>query len=139
MPDPESIEEYLRRDGWHFERVEGPIPTWRSGFRGDVASFRFYVRLTENWIFFIIDPFVLRARSETAHAVHERLLQLNRDMTYAKFALDSDDDVVLTVECPTRNLDYGAFKDALDFLSYYADRHYLEILNLAQQATSARS
>ena len=50
-----------------------------------------------------------------------------------------NDDVVLTVECPTRNMDYGEFKDALDFLSYYADRHYLEVLNLAQQGPTARS
>ena len=139
MLEPELVEDFLRRDGWHFERVEGQVPTWRSGFRGEVASFRFYVRLTENWVFFIIDPFVLRARSEAAFALYERLLQLNRDMTYAKFALDSDDDVVLTVECPTQNLDYAEFKDALDFLSYYADRHYLEVLNLAQQGTTARS
>ncbi len=137
MLSPETVEEFLTRDGWHFERVpDGNVPTWRSGFRGEVAPFRFYVRLTENWIFFIINPFVLPAKSpEAALSLHKRLLRLNQDMTLAKFALDQDDDVVLTVEFPTESIDYSEFKDALDVLSYYADRHYLEVLNLAQQET----
>jgi hypothetical protein len=135
MLTPDTVEEFLGRDGWHFERVtDGNVPTWRSGFRGEVAPFRFYVRLTENWVFFIIAPFVLPAKNaDCATALHKRLLRLNQDMTLAKFALDNDDDVVLTVEFPTENIDYSEFKDALDVLSYYADRHYLEVLNLAQQ------
>jgi len=135
MLSPDTVEEFLARDGWHFERVtDGNVPTWRSGFRGEVAPFRFYVRLTDNWVFFIINPFVLPAKTpEGAQALHKRLLRLNQDMTLAKFALDQDDDVVLTVEFPTESIDYSEFKDALDVLSYYADRHYLEVLNLAQQ------
>lgn len=135
MLTAETVEEYLCRDGWPFERVaEGNAPTWRSGFRGQVAPFRFYIRLTENWVFFIIAPFVLPPRdAESAANLHRRLLRLNQDMTLAKFALDSDDDIVLTVEFPSRSLDYDGFKNALDALSYYADRHYVEVLNLAQQ------
>ncbi len=135
MVSSESIEEFFRHDGWHFERLsEGNVPTWRSGFRGEVAPFRFYVRLTENWVFFIISPFVLTPKSTASTALlYQRLLQLNQDMTMAKFALDSDDDVVLTVEFPSQSLKYAEFKDALDVLSYYADRHYLEVINLAQR------
>ena len=135
MLTPETVEEFLSRDGWHYERVEGGnVATWRSGFRGEVAPFRFYVRLTENWVFFIISPFVLPARNPASRsALYQKLLRLNQDMTLAKFALDSDEDVVLTVEFPTESIDYSEFKDALDVLAYYADRHYLEVLNLAQQ------
>ncbi len=138
MMTPDTVEEYLRRDGWPCERVaEGNVPTWRSGFRGEVAPFRFYIRLTDNWIFFIIAPFVLPPRDAgSAAALHRRLLRLNQDMTLAKFALDNDDDIVLTVEFPTQAIGYEGFKDALDALSYYADRHYLEVLNLAQQGQS---
>src|SRR5260370_35866288 len=135
MLAPETVEEFLRKDGWPLERVpDGTVPTWRSGFRGEVAPFRFYVRLTDNWVFFIIAPFVLPAKKESsAAALYRRLLRLNQDMTLAKFALDNDEDVVLTVEFPTESIDYSEFKAALDLLSYYADRHYLEVLNLAQQ------
>lgn len=136
MLTPETVEEYLHKDGWPFERVtDGNAPTWRSGFRGEVAPFRFYVRLTTNWVFFIVAPFVLQVKDEANGAgLYKRLLRLNQDMTLAKFALDRDEDVVLTVEFPTENIKYSEFKDALDVLSYYADRHYLEVLNLAQQA-----
>jgi hypothetical protein len=126
------VEEMLTKDGWPFERVDDH--TWRSGFRGDVNSFRFFVRLTDNWIFFTIVPFVVAPKSEgAALALYRHLLKLNREINMAKFAIDDDADVVLTVELPTENLDESEFKDALDALSYYADKHYLDILNLAQQ------
>ena len=125
------VEEFLTKDGWPFERVDDH--TWRSGFRGDVNSFRFFVRLTDNWIFFTIVPFVVAPKNEEcALQLYRHLLRLNREMNMAKFAIDDDADVVLTVELPTENLDESEFKDALDALSYYADRHYLEVLNLAQ-------
>jgi hypothetical protein len=128
----ERVEEYLQRDGWPFERVDGN--TWRSGFRGDVNSFRFFLRLTENWIFFTIVPFVVAPRSEKAALdLYRHLLRLNREINMAKFAIDDDADVVLTVELPTENLDEAEFKDALDALSYYADKHYLDVLNLAHE------
>jgi hypothetical protein len=127
------VEEFLTKDGWPFERVDDH--TWRSGFRGDVNSFRFFVRLTDNWIFFTIVPFVVAPKSEaSALALYRHLLRLNREINMAKFAIDDDADVVLTVELPTENIDESEFKDALDALSYYADKHYLDVLNLAQQA-----
>jgi len=46
--------------------------------------------------------------------------------------------VVLTVEMPTESLDYAAFADGLDALSYYADKHYLDALNLARIRLRAR-
>jgi hypothetical protein len=58
---------------------------------------------------------------------------LNREINMAKFAIDDDADVVLTVELPTENLEEGEFKDALDALSYYADKHYLDVLNRAHE------
>jgi hypothetical protein len=131
MLTPQGVEEFLARDGWPFERVDDH--TWRSGFRGDVNSFRFFVRLTENWIFFTIVPFVVAPKQEgAALKMYRHLLRLNREINMAKFAIDDDSDVVLTVELPTENLDESEFKDALDALSYYADRHYLDVLNLAQ-------
>lgn len=131
MVSPETIEEYLRRDEWPFERVDEH--TWRSGFRGETNSFRFFIRLTENWVFFTIVPFVVAPRSEACELnLYRHLLRLNRQVNLAKFALDEDDDVVLTVEFPTESFDFSEFKDALDALSYYADKNYLEILRLSQ-------
>ena len=126
------VEEFLKRDGWPYERVDDH--TWRSGFRGDVNSFRFFLRLTDNWVFFTIVPFVVAPRAAaSAHELYRHLLKLNREINMAKFAIDDDSDVVLTVELPTENLEEAEFKDALDALSYYADKHYLEVLNMAHE------
>jgi hypothetical protein len=125
------VEEFLTRDDWPFERLDQN--TWRSGFRGDYGSFRFFIRLTENWIFFTIVPFVVAGRrTQNEGKLHRRLLELNREINMAKFALDDDSDVVLTVELPIENMGFSEFKDALDALSFYADRHYLEVLSLVQ-------
>jgi hypothetical protein len=35
------------------------------------------------------------------------------------------------VELPVENLVFSEFKDALDALSYYADKHYVELINIA--------
>ena len=83
------VEELLTQDGWPFERVDDH--TWRSGFRGDVNSFRFFVRLTDNWIFFTIVPFVVAPRSDDrARELYRHLLRLNREINLAKFAIDDD-------------------------------------------------
>jgi hypothetical protein len=123
--DPATVEDYLRKEERPFERIDAS--TWRSAFHGETKSFRFFIRLTENWIFFTIVPFVLAPKTERGqHSLHRLLLRLNREINMAKFAIDDDEDVVLTVELPTENLDQSEFKDALDALSYYADKHYLE-------------
>lgn len=44
---------------------------------------------------------------------------------------------MLTVELPVENLDENEFKDALDALSDYADRHYLDVLTLATAGAEA--
>jgi hypothetical protein len=77
MLTADRVEEFLKGDGWPLERVDRN--TWRSGFRGDVNSFRFYVRLTDNWIFFTIVPFVVAPRSDDrARELYRHLLRLNR-------------------------------------------------------------
>jgi len=124
------VEALLKKDGWPCER--GKDDTWRSAFKGDHASFTFYVRLTENWLFVSIVPFVTTPKGEReALSLYRHLLKLNRDMNMAKFALDDDGDVTLSVELPTENMDDSEFKDALDALSFYADRHYLDVSKLA--------
>ena len=127
----EHVESLLKKDGWPCERGKD-AHTWRSAFTGDRSSFKFYVRLTDNWIFFSIVPFVTTPKGEReALALYRHLLKLNRDMNMAKFSLDQDGDVILSVELPTENLDDSEFKDALDALSFYADRHYLDVSKLA--------
>jgi hypothetical protein len=132
MIDAATVESWLGSQGRPCERIDPA--TWRSAFHGGPRSFRFFVRLTEDWIFFTIAPFVVAPRSPGAeHRLHRQLLRLNREINLAKFAIDEDADVVLTVELPTENLDPSEFKDAIDALIHYADQHYEEVARVAQQ------
>jgi hypothetical protein len=48
----------------------------------------------------------------------------------AKFSIDDDLDVVLSVEYPSGDLDKSEFEDALAALSHYADQYAAELTAL---------
>ena len=50
----------------------------------------------------------------------------------AKFSLDEEDNVELSVEIPLEGVDYNAFADGLNAVSHTADMFHLEILNISQ-------
>jgi len=134
----EIIDSYFEQYGWSYNR-EPDSNNWTTGFRGDVSSFRIFVKLTDNWIYFTIIPFIIAPKDpERTRRLNWHLLRLNREINMAKLCLDEDNDVVLTVELPGENLDYSEFSDALGALCYYADDAYLEMLNIAQ-SSGARS
>ena len=130
--DAAKVHEFFDTYGWKYD-FEPTSNTWHTGFRGSAANFNVFVHLTENWIYFTISPFVNAPQDpECEQKLYRYLLRLNHAINMAKFSLDSDGDVVLTVELPTENLDYSEFADGLNALSFYADAHYLEVLNVAQ-------
>ena len=128
----ETIDGYFQQYGWNYTRAP-ESNDWDTGFRGEVSTFRILARLANDWIFFVINPFVLAPQDpECARKLHWHLLRLNQDIILVKLALDEDDDVLLAVELPTENLDYSEFADAINALCYYADDTYLELLNLSR-------
>ncbi len=128
----ETVHAFFKRYGWHFEYDPG-THTWLTGFRGDTSNFNVLVHLTDDWLYFIVSPFVNAPRDEACErSLYLHLLRVNHAINMAKFSVDSDGDVVLTVELPTENLDYSEFADGINALSYYADQHYMDVLNLAQ-------
>jgi hypothetical protein len=129
MTDSE-LEQMLKADGWPLERLDDK--TWRSGFQqSGHEKFRFFIRLTKDWLYLTIIPF-LAIPDDTGLqlALFRRLLVLNREITLAKLALDKR-DVVLTVELATESLTWGQVKDGLDALSFYATKHHEELVKLA--------
>ncbi|MBI3968061.1 MAG: YbjN domain-containing protein [Chloroflexi bacterium] len=125
-----QLAQILTADGWPFERLGDT--TWRSWFTVEELQhrFRFFARLNRSWLFLTIIPYVVLPADPAAHlAIYRHLLELNRTVTLAKFALDKN-DVVLTVELPTEHLVDSQVKDGLDALSYYAGLHYAEISEL---------
>lgn len=129
--DQSSVARLLEKGGWSCERVADGM--WRSLFQGRVASFPFFVRVDPaGWVNFAIVPFLKTPPEEPrAKKLYARILQLNHTLLMAKFSIDDDLDIVLSVEYPTAELDESEFVDALDVLSYYAERHYDELRSLA--------
>lgn len=127
---PETIEEYFSRYEWSYTRSSEN--TWITGVRTSVSSFRIFIRLSEHWIYFVINPFVVAPPTlEDRLRLYYHVLRLNLDMNMAKFGLDSDGDLFLAVELPTENFVYSHFADALNGVSHHAERLYSEVFNLA--------
>ena len=131
---PDSIRAILEEGGWPCHRIADD--TFRSLFQGKHASFPFFVRIDPaGFVVFAIVPY-LRSPEEPDRAarLYTRLLELNQTLLMAKFSIDDDLDVVLSVEYALPELDRSEFDDALDVLSYYADRHYDELRALTSTA-----
>ena len=128
MTGPE-LEAALEEDKWPFDKLDAN--TWRSGFRSDGKDpFRFFLRMTQNWLVLTIVPFVVAPVDDAdALALFRRMLELNREITLAKLALDKR-DIILTVELPLEGLQQSQLKDALDALVYYANLHHTELSSL---------
>ena len=127
---PETLKEYFERYEWSYQQVSES--DFRTVFRGDVSSFTINVRIAADWVYFSIAPFVVTPKdTECERKLYKRLLQLNHEINMAKFTVDSDGDVILTVELPSESLDYSEFSDALGALAYYADDNYIQVFILA--------
>jgi hypothetical protein len=72
-------------------------------------------------------PFARLPVEEAGDALAERLLVLNREMNMAKFSVDEDGDVILSVEYPLAELDPSEVRDAVDVLSFYAEKYWPEV------------
>ena len=127
---PERVEKYFAQYGWAFETVEPGL--WRTGFRGASDFHVIVLRLTDHWMYMSISPFVDPPEAAECRAqCYEAMLQYNREMNLAKFVLDEDNDVTLTVELPIEALSYTVFSEGLTALAYYADDLYPELNALA--------
>ena len=131
VPAPE-IDGFFNTYGWDF-RQEGE-DLFRTGFVGDVGHFDVWLRVTEDWLFFSIQPYIPLFEGK-AHGteVLSLLLYANHELSLAKFALDEDGDLVLAVELPAKGFGYSHFADALTALSHYADLFHERFMQAIQK------
>jgi hypothetical protein len=126
LNEMQKVEAYLRAQGWPVTPL-GPS-TLRSSFRGANAVFPLVVQFEDAWAKLVVLP-IARLPPDVAKAerLYERLLRLNGEIMLARFSLDEDGDVLLSVEFPAADLDPSEIRDALDVLTYYAEKHQPEI------------
>jgi len=128
----DEIRACMESDGWPLE-VLAESTTMRSRFRGAGRVFPLFVHLEEVFVNLAVIPFSrLPNEPEAADALMKRLLKLNREINLAKFSIDDDGDVILSVEYRLENLDPSEIRDAVDVLSFYAEKHFAEVDGLAK-------
>jgi hypothetical protein len=126
----DEIAAWLVEDGWPVEPLGAS--TLRSRVRGDRRSFPFLVHLERAFLVVALVPYVrLPYDTDRADALMRRLLELNREMNFARLSVDEDGDVVLSVEWRLPDLSRSELRDAVDVLSFYALRHWDELSALA--------
>jgi hypothetical protein len=118
--ESEDIAGFFDAYGWRYERESDEL--YRTGFVGETGHYEIWIRISEHWVYFTINPFVRpRPGEQVSDAVLELLLRTNHDLNLAKLALDDEGDVLMTVELPVAEFSYSHFADALTALSHYAD------------------
>ena len=81
----------------------------------------FFAQCTENWVLLSILG-LLEADAFRPKNFNRRLLEANREMRVAKFALDEHGAVVLCAELPTESLDPSELADAVERMVSLARR-----------------
>ena len=117
----------LEKDGWPIEDVSEM--TLRSCFRGGGRMFPVFIYREPEHVTFAVIPFLRLPEDDkvAGDAIVDRLLRLNREMNLAKFSVDEDGDVVLSVEYRLEDLDPSEVRDAIDVLSFYAEKYQPEM------------
>lgn len=127
----EDVRACLEKDGWPVDAVSDV--TMRSRFRCGERIFPVFVHIEPEYVSFAVIPFAKLPADEAGDGMAERLLALNREMNLAKLSVDEDGDVVLSVEYPLRDLDPSEVRDAIDVLSFYAEKYHEEVRELADE------
>jgi hypothetical protein len=125
----EEVRACLETDGWPVDVVSDV--TMRSRFRCGERVFPLFVHLEPEHVTFAVIPFARLPIDEAGDFMADRLLTLNREMNMAKFSVDEDGDVVLSVEYPLPDLDPSEVRDAVDVLSFYAEKYRVEVQAMA--------
>jgi hypothetical protein len=122
----DRIESFLKEQGWPVTRIGDVV--LRSSFRGESGMFPLVAQFEEGFLKLMVLPIVrMPADATKAEKLYEKLLRLNGEIMLARFSLDEDGDVLLSVEFPEDELDPSEVRDALDVLTYYAERYQAEI------------
>lgn len=116
----EQLPAYFERMDWQFKQESPGV--FRTVFEAQTGTYTVWVRVTEHWVYFSIVPFV-KKHDGLPHGEHvERLvLTASHRAVLAKFGLDQDGDVVLSVELPGAGFVFSHFEDALHALVHFSD------------------
>lgn len=144
MIDVATLQRWTEDIGYSAELAKPSTLRIRPREEGVVELPPFFVQCTENWVvlsmFGVLDLIDAEGRDEGGARLSplaedtglmlgllRHLLEANRDMRVAKFALDDRNEILLCAELPTESLDRSEFVDAVERIIEYATtyRHTL--------------
>ena len=126
----EDIRSVLKAQNWPVEMLSES--TLRSRFRSLDRIFPLFIHVEPLFVTFAATPYAkLPEDPDTADELMSRLLRLNRDINLAKYSVDDDGDVILSAEYRIEHLDPSEIRDAVDVLSFYANKHHADVHALA--------
>jgi hypothetical protein len=126
----DEIRACLAADGWPVDVLSET--TLQSRFRTKARVYPMIVHLSSEIVTFAVIPYVRAPPDpEDSEELLRTLLRYNRQMNMAKFSIDEDDDIVLSVEYRLADLDPSEVRDALGVVAFYADKYHDEVQKLA--------
>lgn len=126
----DEIRTVLAASGWPVERLSES--TLRSRFRSKDRVFPLFVHVEPLFVTFAVIPYArLPEDPDAADELMAELLRMNREINLAKYSVDDDGDIILSVEYRIEHLDPSEIRDAVDVLSFYADKHHQDVTKMA--------
>jgi hypothetical protein len=119
---------YFDNAGWGFERLA--LDAFRTGFEGENGNYMMLIRVTEFWIVFSINPYLKRREWDWGSCALEMLASLNEKIPLAKFGIDDDNDISLTVDFPAQDFVETHFRRAILTLGGCADQLIVPLLQI---------
>jgi hypothetical protein len=136
--DLDTIKRWIDELGYRADVRDAATLRVRPREEGIAVLPLFFVQLADSWVVLsMLD--VLGEETTLLEELPRRLLEANREMRLAKFALDEDDRVLLCAELPTEALDRSELADAVDRLIEYATTYRRALLGVlaSPRTTSA--
>ena len=126
----DKIVEQMQADDWPIEHVGERA--FRCRFEGVDRTYSLLVHVEAVYLLLLVLPLVkLPSTEPVAQTLMDRLLELNSELVMAKFSVDEDADVILSIEFPVAEMEPGQLQEALDVLVYYTNKYAPEIIELA--------
>jgi hypothetical protein len=123
----DQLEAFLKKRDWTTTRLAAA--TIRTSFKAPRGTMYPLVATHEGeWVKLAVVPLGrLPPDLVKAENLYGQLLRWNGELMFARFSLDEDGDVILSVEFPVDDLDESEIGDALDVLTFYANKYGPEI------------
>lgn len=127
----QDVGNLFTRYGWNYDKLDDQMLL--TGFRGKSREFfEMGARLDNNWLTLSIPDYLPALPDERHEEIYRYLLELNSRVYFVRFALDSEDKVIVMTSIPLGNkkIDFDLFKMAIEMLSYYADDAYSHLYKI---------